>query len=580
MINIKINDIPIQVPEGSTILEAARLAHIHIPHLCFLKDINEVAACRLCCVEIEGSNKLIPACDNVVVEGMVIRTDTERVRKSVRYNLALILSQHKAECTYCVRSGNCQLQNLANEYNIDSAHFEKQEYYSRANDWNKKFPLIRDNEKCVHCLRCVNICDKVQGMNIWDLVLTGKDAHIAVKNNKKIERTDCTLCGQCITHCPVGALTERSDVPKVSSILDDKDIITIFQFAPAIRNTWLEPFDIDKSGIDTEKRLVGVLKTMGADYVFDTSFAADLTIMEESNELIKRLTSGDLGEYPMFTSCCPGWVRFVKKQYPELVKNLSTAKSPHEMGGAIVKSYFAEKMGLDKSKIKVVSIMPCVAKKAEAELPTLMNEGLKNVDYVLTTRELARLINHRRIHINRVEDRDFDRLIGDYTGAGVIFGTTGGVMEAALRTAYHTLTGNNPPLDLFTNVRQSGSGLKTEATAKIGDVELKLCVVSSLGETRKVCEDIVKGRVKYDFVEVMACPTGCSGGGGQPIHCDDIERGRKRGDILYAMDEKMPIRFSHENPDVITLYNDYLGTALSEKAEELLHTNHEGWQMP
>ena len=580
MVNITINKFSISVPEGSTILEAAEMADVHIPHLCYLKEVNEIGACRLCCVEVEGEEKLLPACSNVVREGMNITTNSPRVRQACRTNLELIMSQHDSSCATCVRSGNCQLQNLANEFNIISNPFEDDVPKGKMLNWNNRFPLIRNAAKCVKCMRCIQVCDKIQTVNVWDLVATGSRTRIDVAGNRWIAKADCTLCGQCITHCPVGALHERDDMQKVMMAVEDPEITTVVQIAPAVRTAWGESLGLPPEQA-TVNKLAGVLRQIGFDYIFDTSFSADLTIMEEATEFIHRYTSGDLGDYPMFTSCCPGWVRFVKTQYPELVDNLSTSKSPQQMFGSVIKSYFAEKINVPASKICVVSIMPCLAKKAECDLPTMKDSyGVDDVDYVLTSREVCRMIRAERINVEKCWESPFDKIMGDYTGAGVIFGATGGVMEAALRTAYFTLTGKNPAPEAFRTGRDEGEPKKwRENVFKINDIELKVAVVSGLANARELCDAIVRGNVKYDFVEVMACPGGCAGGGGQPIHCDDVERARSRGKVLYKLDRSMPLRFSHENTDIQKLYNDYLGEPLSERAEELLHTDHKAWEM-
>lgn len=589
MVNIVINGKNIEVPEGSTILEAARIAKIHIPHLCYLKDLNEIGACRLCCVEVEGEAKLIPACDNVVREGMVITTNSPRVKNATRMNLELIMSQHKGDCTSCVRGQNCQLQSLANDYNLIGNTYQPVTYGVKKKDWNSRFPIIRDEEKCIKCMRCIQVCDRVQDLHVWDLVGTGSRTRVGIAENLDIEKTSCSQCGQCITHCPVGALRERDDTEKVMYALENPDIVTVVQIAPAVRTGYAESMGLDPSEA-TVARLAGALKLIGFDYVFDTSFTADLTIMEEGSELIRRLQAGELKKYPMFTSCCPGWVRFIKSQYPELVPQLSSAKSPQQMFGALTKSYFAEKMGIDPAKIVCVSIMPCTAKKGEAELPEMKNrDGLPDVDIVLTTRELMRMFKAERIHLNNVAEIPFDSFLGDYTGAGVIFGTTGGVMEAALRSAHWLLTGKNPDPDAFSGVRAcdfNDAGVSygsrdtldekenicwREATYDLAGTPLRVAVTSGLGNTRKLISAILREEVSYDFVEIMACPGGCAGGGGQPIHCDDIERGMLRGEVLRKIDSAGKVRFSHENADVNRLYESWLGKPGSEKAEEYLH---------
>lgn len=580
MVNITINRFSISVPEGSTILEAARMADVHIPHLCYLKELNEIGACRLCCVEVEGEEKLLPACSNVVREGMNITTNSPRVRRACRTNLALIMSQHDCHCASCVRSGNCQLQKLANDFNLIENPYEEDLPKGKAAGWNMEFPLIRDSAKCVKCMRCIQVCSKVQTMDVWDLVATGSRARVDVADNRWIKDADCTLCGQCVTHCPVGALHERDDLQSVMAAIEDPEITTIVQIAPAVRTAWGESLGLPPEQA-TVNKLAGVLRQIGFDYIFDTSYSADLTIMEEATEFIERLNKGDIKKYPMFTSCCPGWVRFIKGQYPELVGQLSTSKSPQQMFGAVIKSYFAEKINVPASKICCVSIMPCMAKKSECDLPTMQNSyGVKDVDFVLTSREVVRMIRSERIDVQKCWETPFDKIMGDYSGAGVIFGATGGVMEAALRSAHYFVTGKNPAPEAFRTVRDEGEPKKwRESIFKIGDVELKVAVASGLGNARELCEAILRGKVKYDFVEVMACPGGCSGGGGQPIHCDDIERGLTRGKVLYNLDRSMPLRFSHENMDIQTLYKEYFESPMSEKAEEFLHTDHFAWEM-
>lgn len=586
MVNIVINGKNYEVPEGISILEASRLAKVEIPHLCYLKEINEIGACRLCCVEVEGEDRLIPACENPVKEGMVITTNSQKVKDAVRMNLELIVSQHQGDCNTCVRGGNCQLQNLCNDYNLSNEAFPKAEKEAQLEKWNANFPIIRDAQKCVQCMRCVAVCDKVQGLHVWNLLGSGSQSHVGVSGNLSIEATDCTMCGQCITHCPVGALTERDDTKKVQAALADPETVTVVQIAPAIRSAYAELQGIDPS-VATVARLAGALKLMGFDYVFDTCFTADLTIMEEGSELIRRLTAGELKQYPMFTSCCPGWINFIKSQYPQLVPQLSSAKSPQQMFGALTKSYFAEKMGVDPKKIVCVSIMPCTAKKGEAELPQMVNEeGIADVDIVLTTRELMRMFQSERIDLRDVEEVPFDSLFGDYTGAGVIFGTTGGVLEAALRSGYFLVTGKNPDVDAFSNVRacaftdagvsysELAEGNWREATFDLAGTPLRVAVTSGLVNTRKLLDAILAGKVSYDFVEIMACPGGCAGGGGQPIRCDDEERAMVRGEVLRNIDAASKVRFSHENQDVQKLYQDWLGTPGSHLAEQYLHTKH------
>ncbi|RGO24228.1 hydrogenase [Dorea sp. OM02-2LB] len=577
MVNLTIDNQKISVPEGTTIMEAAKQIEISIPRLCFLKGINEIAACRVCVVEVEGMEKVITSCNNVAKEGMVIYTNSPKVRRARQRNVQLLLSQHDCKCAVCVRSGNCSLQKLANDLNIIDLPFK--ERYEK-DDWDQKFPLIRDARKCVKCMRCVQICDKVQSLNIWDVVSTGSRTTVGVQENKKINDVNCALCGQCITHCPVGALRERDDTEKVWDAIADSKKVVVAQVAPAVRAAWGEALGLSREEA-TVGKIMDALKKMGVDYVFDTSFTADLTIMEEGNEFLQRLTKGELNLRPMFTSCCPGWIRFIKSQYPHLVPQLSTAKSPQQMFGAVMKTYFAESIGVKPEDMVTVSVMPCVAKKGEANMELYAGEYAgHDVDIVLTTRELTRMMRSAHIEVDTLKDRECDPLMKEYTGAGVIFGATGGVMEAALRSAHYLLTGKNPDPDAFKIVRSPafGSGV-IEAEVQIGHAKVRAAVVSGLGNTRKLIEQIEKGQVHYDFVEVMACPGGCVGGGGQPIH-DGEELAHDRGENLYFLDKHADLRFSHENPDVIRLYHDYFEKPLSHKSHMLLHTDHNKWQMP
>ena len=561
MVNLKINNVDITVEEGITILDAARQAGIEIPTLCFLKDLNEIGACRVCVVEVEGVDRCVTACNNQVKEGMVVYTNSRKARTTRKTNVKLILSQHDFKCATCIRSGNCALQTTANDLNISDMPYDIQiEHFP----FDKDFPLIRESDKCIKCMRCVQICDKVQGLSVWGVSNTGARTTVNVAYGKSLADGDCALCGQCITHCPVGALRERDDVGKALDAVENKDVITVVQVAPAVRTAWGESFGLSRE-FATAKRLVAGLKKVGFDYVFDTTFSADLTIMEEGSELLQRLPEIRESKLPMFTSCCPGWVRYIRSQYPQLEGRLSSAKSPQQMFGAITKSYYAELLGVNPSKISCISIMPCMAKKDERTW-----DGGADVDVVLTTREIDRLFRSYHVKPEMLAETDFDAPLGTGTGAGVIFGTTGGVMEAALRSAYYLVTKKNPPVDAFVEVRGE-QGWK-EASFDLAGNEVRVAVASGLKNAGRLIDAILAGEAEYDFVEIMACPGGCVNGGGQPIH-DGQELAAARAAVLYGLDETNTLRYSHENPEILKCYEDYLGEPLSHKAHELLHTH-------
>lgn len=574
MVNFQINDRPLTAPRGTTILKAAEDAGVPIPHLCFLKNLNEIAACRMCVVEVEGTERLVPACNTEILEGMVIRTNTPRVRQARKTNLRLILSQHNVNCAICIRSGSCELQRLSHDLNI---HYQPYEVQPEKTRLDLSVPIVREASKCIKCMRCVQVCDKIQDMKIWDVTGTGSRTTVNASRNRTLRDTDCTFCGQCVTHCPTGALTARDDTNRVLRALADPEITTIIQVAPAVRAAWAETFGLPEE-LATTGRMVAALKRIGFDYVFDTNFGADLTIMEEASEFVERFTHRGKYLWPMFTSCCPGWVRFLKTQYPAYTRHLSTAKSPQQMFGAVAKSYFAEKQGLDPHKVFVISVMPCSAKKAECEIPILRDAcGDADVDVVLTTREMCRLFRSDLILPKDLEEAEFDSPLGTGTGAAVIFGATGGVMDAALRTGYYLVTGKNPDPDAFRAVR--GNRLWKEAVFPIPSAgEVKVAVVSGLANTRKLMEAVDSGAVEYDFVEVMACPGGCAGGGGQPIH-EGQELAEARGERLWALDGQADLRFSHENPDIQALYRSYLREPLGERSHHLLHTDHDAWRI-
>ena len=575
MVKLTIDGRAALVPEDSTILEAAASLGIRIPTLCYLKGINEISACRICVVEVEGFERLVPSCTEKVAEGMVVHTNSQRARTARETNLKLILSQHDGDCTTCVRSQNCQLQDLASELNIIDNPYQKD---VKKNEWPENSYLIRKESKCIKCMRCIEVCDKIQTLKVWDVKGSGSRTTVGVRLNRLFTEADCALCGQCITHCPTGALSIRDDTARVTAALEDPEITTVVQVAPAVRTAWAEQLGLTREEA-TVGRMTSALRALGFDYVFDTNFTADLTIMEEGSEFIERFTHRDQYRWPMFTSCCPGWVRFVKSQYPEYTTNLSTAKSPQAMFGAVAKSYFAEKIGVDPHKMRVISVMPCTAKKSEADIPNLTDAcGDPDVDVVITTRELGRLLRSYHVNVKNLEETAFDSPLGSGTGAAVIFGATGGVMDAALRSAYFLVTGKNPPADAFTAVRGM-KGWKEACFEVPGAGTVRVAVASGLGNTRALMEAVKKGEVEYDFVEIMACPGGCSGGGGQPIH-EGEELADTRGQILWNLDKNSDLRFSHENPDVMALYSEYLEKPLGHRSHHLLHTDLTEWEVP
>ena len=566
MVTLTIDGRTVSVPEGTTILEAAQTLRISIPTLCYLKDINEIGACRICMVEVEGYARLVPSCDSAVSEGMVVYTSSPRVREARRVNLRLLLSQHETKCTKCTRSGNCKLQQLTNDYNLLGDHYID-DLRNIPDDFSN--PVVRVENRCVKCMRCIQFCEKVQSMGIWDLMGTGSHTTVGVSHTRTLGESDCTFCGQCITHCPVGGLQERDDTGKVFDALADPDRIVVVQMAPAVRAAWAEHYHLDPK-FATAKRMVSALKIMGFDYVFDTDFAADLTIMEEGSEFIERFTHRNKYHWPMFTSCCPGWVRFLKGQFPSYTENLSTAKSPQQMFGAVVKSYFAEKLGIDPKKLFVVSIMPCTAKKAECALPTMKDDqGDPDVDVVLTTREIVRMFRGEQINPAVLPETEFDSPLGSGTGAAVVFGATGGVTEAVLR---RLIEGHDPAtLRAIAECGARGDEGIKEFSVPYNGLDVKICVASGLANARKVLESVKSGEKEYHFIEVMACPGGCVMGGGQPVYGTKVRRAETRTKGLYEADGGMAIKKSNENPLMDVFYNGYF----KGKAHELLHNPHE-----
>ena len=571
-VTLTIDDQEVKVPEGTTILQAAKQAGIDIPTLCFLKDINEVGDCRMCIVEVEGRRGFATSCIQKVEEGMVVHTHTQNVLEARHVILDLIISNHKVDCLTCTRSGNCELQQLARKFNVTQIEFDGEKSQHKIDELSPS--IVRDFNKCILCRRCIATCKNVQNIGAIDCINRGFDSCISTVGDFSLNNVNCTFCGQCIQSCPTGALHEKETIDDVWIKLKDPDSIVIVQTAPAVRAALGEEFGMEV-GTNVTGKMVTALKRLGFEKVFDTNTGADFTIMEEANEFIDRFANG--GVLPMITSCSPGWVKYIEMNYPELLPHLSTCKSPHQMFGALLKTYYAEKEGIDQSKIYVVSVMPCIAKKFERQRKEMTNEGMYDVDNVITTRELARMIKQANIEFDKLEDTNFDSPMGEATGAAAIFGTTGGVMEAALRTAQDTLTGKDLDKIDFEAVR-GGEGIK-KATVKIADTEMKVVAASGLANAQKIMEEIKSGKADYQFVEIMACPGGCVMGGGQPIKSSK-ERAEKdirklRADCLYSIDEKSVIRKSHENPIVKKIYKDYLEKPGSHKAHELLHTHYE-----
>lgn len=571
MVNVTIDGVKVQVEAGTTVLEAAHQAHIHIPTLCHLKDVNAIGACRMCVVDV-GARALAAACVMPVSEGMVVKTNTPAVRQARKSVLELILSNHERKCLSCVRSKTCELQALAKDLGVDESRFDGANIEYPLDNFSPS--IVRDPNKCILCRRCVAVCRNVQGIGAIGAVNRGFKTVIAPAFGKKLSETDCINCGQCVVACPVGALREKDDTDKVWEALSDPEKFVVVQPAPAVRVALGEEFGMPM-GTRVTGKMTQALRRLGFDKVFDTDFGADLTIMEEATELLSRIKNG--GALPMFTSCSPGWIKYVEHNFPELIPNLSTCKSPMQMEGAIIKSYYAEKAGIDPRNIVVVAVMPCVAKKFEVERPEMEVDGLRSVDVSITTRELARMIKDARIDFAKLSDEEcFDELVAESTGAAPIFGATGGVMEAALRTAADVL--ENRSVENVDYVSTRGiEGIK-EATFTLGGKELKVAIASSTGAAKKLIRRIQAGEASYAFVEVMACPGGCVNGGGQPIvNAEtrmDVDPRVVRASGLYAEDEAKTIRKSHENPDIKKLYAEYLGEPNGHRAHELLHTHY------
>ena len=553
-VTLTIDHKSVTVPENTTILEAARSVNINIPTLCYLKDINEIGACRICCVEVEGMERLVPACDNVVADGMVVFTNSAKAREARRMNLRLILSHHDTSCTNCTRSGNCTLQQLANDFNMRGTHFPKKLRHE-AVDYST--PLIRENDKCVQCLRCIQVCENVQSVKIWDLLGTGSRTVVDASYNRRIQDTECTYCGQCITHCPTAALRERDDTGLVFDAIDDPNIVTVAQVAPAVRAAWAEQFGLD-SEFATPKRMVAALRELGFNYVFDTDFAADLTIMEESAEFLEKVKTG--AKLPMFTSCCPGWIQHVENRHPHLMPQVSTCGSPMAMVGSLIRKQFA---GED---VYSVAIMPCTGKKFEAARPELEKDGERLIDLVITTSELCDMIEEAGINFAALPDEEPDAPLGDYTGAGVIFGVTGGVTEAVIRRVLDDASPNT--LQTIAECGARGlEGIKAFSVTA-GDLTIRIAVANGLANADKLIAKVESGEEQFDFIEVMACPNGCIGGGGQPPACN--KRKAERAEAIFKADAACALRIPQQNPDLSYVYDNLL----KGRAHELLHIHY------
>ncbi len=566
LVKLTIDGLPVEVEAGTTILRAAEKLGIHIPTLCYLEDMHEFGACRVCVVEVEGARTLQAACVTPVREGIVVRTNTPAVRRARRTTVELILSDHHTECPTCVRNLNCELQSLAESMGIRENRFAGARTDNPVD--SSSAAIVRDPNKCVLCRRCVSICEKVQGVKAIGPVGRGFETVIGPAFGDRLGDTVCVNCGQCILVCPTGALHERDSTEEVWAALADPDRHVVFQTAPATRVALGETYGLPPGSIVTGK-MVAAIRRLGADTVFDTDFAADLTIMEEGHELIQRLTKG--GTLPMITSCSPGWIKFIEHFYPDLLPNLSTCKSPQQMFGAVIKTYYAEKVGLDPAKIYHVSVMPCTAKKFECRRPEMRDSGFADVDAALTTRELGRMLKEAGIVFDELPEEPYDDPLGESTGAAVIFGATGGVMEAALRTAYEVVTKKTLPRVEFEAVRGL-EGVK-EASVDLDGTEVRVAVAHGLANAKKVLDKVRAGEGDWHFIEIMACPGGCIGGGGQPIPTN-LEVRQKRIEGIYTADERMTIRKSHENPSILALYKEFLGEPLGHKSHELLHTTY------
>ena len=572
LVTLTIDDQKVKAKKGTTILQAAKQAGIDIPTLCFLKDINEVGDCRMCIVEVEGRRGFATSCIQTVEEGMVVHTHTPNVLEARHVILDLIISNHAKDCLTCTRSGNCELQTLSVKFNVLNVEFTGEMSKHKVDDLSPS--IVRDFNKCILCRRCVAACKNVQGIGAIDCINRGFESCISTVGDKSLNDVNCTNCGQCIEACPTGALHEKETIDEVWIKLKDPDTHVVVQTAPSVRVALGEEFGMP-IGTNVTGKMVTALKRLGFDKVFDTNTGADFTIMEEAHEFIERFKSND--NLPMITSCSPGWVKYIEMNYPELLPHLSTCKSPHQMFGALLKTYYAKKEGIDPERIYVVSVMPCIAKKFERQRNEMKNDGLYDVDNVITTRELSRMIKQANIDFTKLEDSEFDSPMGEATGAAAIFGTTGGVMEAALRTAQDTLTGKDLDKINFEQVR-GGDGIK-RATVNIAGKDIKVVAASGLANAKTILEEIKSGKADYQFVEIMACPGGCVMGGGQPIKSSkirsEVDVRKLRADALYSIDEKSIIRKSHENPVLKKIYAEYLEEPGSYRAHKLLHTHYQ-----